>query len=476
MNFLFKKVAVLGGLILCMPCLSKAAVISVIDENGAAVANAEVLIGNGPNDPFAGNVLTTDGSGKISTPAAWNSNQPVSVSSAGYVITTFQNLAPQNAILKISSQESQSTFDVQGTTSGFGKLKQDGKVDFGLVFPAIPVNNLIRFDMASVVSPVSDKITVMGRDVTLPSNITLPPQDESYIFTIHFEKPNYLMPLRQAGDYTMTALHGQFPLQKVVNEIRAGKSLIQTLNNFVFLESGIKPISVNKAVSTEHLDVNQFQFTQNSTVTAPSFPSNQFMLTVALAEDAGVWKPTDLKKLNSNETRTMVTNTNLGATKFLSILTTTTGPSRLDFLTKSIVNLVDDMFDLQPSFTAGGSMNYQQFSIAVSNQPQFLDLVEAPKITATSASVTPPVLNPGLMDAGSMLILSQIERPSPGSSFEKRTRIWEHTSPTWVSSFAIPNVLGSLDPSKEYRWEVLFLAKDGSSNQITHVTRNAIGL
>lgn len=466
--------------VLCWLSLSAtgvAATITVLDENGSPIRNAEVLIGQSQNDPFVGNLLKTDGAGRVHAPAAWNNPQPVTINQSGYVITTFQNLAPQNHQLRISTQESQSTFDVQGTTAGFGKLQEDGKVDFGLVFPAIPVNNLVRFDMASVVSPVSDKITVLGRDVFLPSNITLPPQDESYIFSVHFDKPNYLMPLRQSGHYTMTALHGQFPLQKVVNEIRSGKSMIQTLNHFVFLETGLKTISVTKSVSTEHMDVNQFQFKEKSSVTAPTFPSNQFMLTVALSEDQGIWKPTDLKKLNSNETRQMVTNSSLGTSKFLSVLTTQTGTSNLlDSLTKLLWSLSGTFVDMEPLAAPAGAMNYQQFSVAVSNQPQFLELTAAPTVSAVNVSVKVPALPAGLSDAGSMLILSQIERSTPGSSFEKRTRIWEHSSPKWIASFNLPSINAVIDPTKEYRWEILFLAKDGSSNQITHVTRNAIGL
>ncbi len=451
-----------------------AATITIVDENGNGVGGAEVTIGNKAGDPFSGNVIRTDGSGRLTTPAAWSTALPVTVTHASYVMTTFQNVAPQNQNLQVSKADGQTTINVEGITTGFGKLKEDGKVDFGLVFPAIPVNNLVRFDMASVVSPVMHKITVVGRDVEIPSNITLPPQDEDYIFSIHFDKQNYLMPLRQSGVYTMTALHGQFPLSKVVNEVRGGKSMIETLNNFSFLETGLKTVSVTKSISNENLDVNHFQFKEQASITAPTFAKNQFMLTVALAEDNGIWKPTDLKKFNSGETRKLVTNSTLGATKFLSVLTSQTSLTGSDALTRALATIGGGVFELEP-FQTASPMNYQQMSLAVANQPSFLGLVEVPFVKGQTVQVTAPTAIAGLTDAGSMLILSEIERSSSNSNFEKRTRVWEHVSATWINSFVVPQMLPPTSSNKEYRWEVLFMAKDGSG-KITHVTRNAITL
>lgn len=474
MKNLFSAILSLACAMILFAAPVHAATITIVDETGTGVGGAEVTIGTKANDPFNGNVVRTDGSGRFTTPTAWTTALPVTVMHSGYVLTTFQNVTAQNHSLRISKADGQTTLNVEGLTSGFGPLKEDGKIDFGLVFPAIPVNNLVRFDMASVVSPVMHKITAMGRDIEIPSNITLPPQDESYIFTIHFDKQNYLMPLRQTGVYTMTALHGQFPFQKVVNEVRNGKSLIETLNNFSFLQTGIKTVSVTKSISNENLDVNHFQFKEQASITAPTFAKNQVMLTVALAEDNGIWKPTDLKKFNSGETRKLVTNSTLGATKFLSVLTSQTSLTGADVLTKALYNLGGGVFEFEP-FTTASPMNYQQLSLAVSTQPNFLSLVAAPAVKGQTVQVTPPPMVTGLTDAGTMLILSEIERSSANSNFEKRTRIWEHVSPTWISSFTLPEMLPATSSSKEYRWEVLFMAKDGSG-KITHVTRNAIAL
>ena len=451
-----------------------AATITIVDEAGQTVAAAEVTIGNKAGDPFSGNVVKADASGRFTTPAAWNTALPVTVTQNGYVMTTFQNVLPQNQNLRISTADGQSTLNVEGTTVGFGPLKEDGKIDFGLVFPAIPVNNLVRFDMASVVSPVMHKITAMGRDIEIPSNITLPPQDESYIFTIHFDKQNYLMPLRQPNVYTMTALHGQFPFQKVVNEVRNGKSLIETLNNFSFLEAGTKTLAVTKSMTNEVLNVNHFQFQEQVSITAPTLAKNQVMLTVAVAEEKGVWKPTDLKKFNSGETRKLVTTSQLGATKFLSVLTSQTSLTGSDVLTKALWSLGGGIFEYEP-FTKASPINYQQMSLAVSDKPSFLALVGTPVVSLHTVQVTPPTAVAGLTDAGAMLIFSEIERSSGGSSFEKRTRMWEHVSPTWISTFVIPDIPLATLANKEYRWEILFMAKDGSG-KVTHVTRNAIAL
>ncbi|HMN67970.1 MAG TPA: hypothetical protein PKC28_05470, partial [Bdellovibrionales bacterium] len=231
--------------------------ISVQDKMGQPIIGATIMFGFEPGNPFEGNVITTDGSGIAATPADWKAALPVTVQAAGFVSQTLPVTMPSDLIFALSTQEGMAELEVAGETTDFGRLRTDGKVDFGLVIPALNREQMLGFDLSTVISPKTDTITIIGNDVELPSNLTLPEQTESYIFPITFNKPGYRVYVRNPGPYTVSATHGQFPLQRVVNDIRDGKSMFELINHFKFLGAGQQPVDVQGDVPGQNVPVNQ---------------------------------------------------------------------------------------------------------------------------------------------------------------------------------------------------------------------------
>lgn len=468
----------------------------IIDENDQPVANANILLGFEAGNPFNGNVITTDAGGKASIPADWKAALPLTVQAPGYVTTTIPVAQPGNHTVQITRQEGQQEIEVKGTTRGYGRLIQDGKVDFALVIPALSREQMLAFDVSAMISPHVDPIEIIGKRINLPSNIALPQQTESYIFPIEFNKPDYRVYVRQPGAYKMTAIHGQFPLQRVVNDIRAGKSVFEVINHFNFIEGGQKDVTVQGNVEGLNLDVNQTRFDQTVGVKAPVLTGNQLMIAVSVNEQGGLLLPTDLKRLNGNQTLSLRAQAG-GQNSVLSLLLEETAKtSRVT--AQAIRGLLTPLFDLAallPSpLSSAGQRPPQDFSrlsfaFLPANapvQPQFLSLIEKPVLNGKTLTLQAPPILAGLTPIATYLVFSEIESLGDGDAKnERRTRLWEIWSQAWLDQVELPKIDFPQNSHRKYRWEVLFLAGpaqfvgESATTQrvdlrsITHVTRNA---
>lgn len=466
---------------------SEAILIRIVDKNGTGISGASVLIGGAPNDPFPGNQLITDANGYATPPAAWKSDLPLTVEATNFVRTTFIPVAPGQIQLELRPADGPNNFQASGQTQGFGDLRTDGKVDFGLVLPAIFKDQILQFDLMSLVSPEVDSITVAGRTVEIPSNITLPQQRENYsIFPINLNKPNYRMFVRQTGNYNVVAMHGQFPLQTVVDELRAGKSMFEMIKYFTFLSAGIVQSYIGDSGLSQTLDVSPIPFNQSITKYAPSLPAGQQMMAVALADGGNYYYPTDVKTVESNQYAQLVGAQGYGSS-VLSILRMDTGDQPMNSFQLSSL-LGASTFNVRTWAQANANPALGQLSFALQPSyetaaPAFLNLIPAPVVSGQSLLLTPPAQVAGVTPVATFLIYSLVETTGGSSvKMERRTRLWEVVSPGWVNQVDLPNVALNPQPNKTYRWEVLYLGRAGSSNVskplegITHVTRNAVDL
>ncbi len=465
----------------------EAVLVRIVDNNGSGISGATVLIGGALNDPFPGNQLTTDANGYATPPAAWKSALPLTVEATGFVRTTFLPVSPGQIQLQLRVADSPTSYQISGQTQGFGDLRTDGKVDFGLVIPAIHKSNILQFDVGNLVSPEVDSISVVGRTVEIPSNITLPQQRESYIFPITLNKPNYRMYVRQTGNYNMVAMHGQFPLQTVVDELRAGKSMFEMIRHFTFLSAGVVQTYVGDSGLSATLSVNDIPFNQPLTKVAPSFPAGHMMMAVALADDGNYLYPTDVKTVQSGGS-VQLNGASGKASNILSILRADNNLSAQN--ATEVMNMLGaETFNLRTWIeTSNRGSAFGQLSFVLQpaydgTAPQFLDLVPEPYINGQTISLTPPAQLSGVKAVATLAIYSEIEETGGEKvKTERRTRIWEVVTPGWSQQLDLPSVALNPDPNKKYRWEVLFLGRTGSGNfsnpleGITHVTRNAINL
>jgi len=468
--------------------------LSVVDEAGQAIPNASILVGFEAGNPFEGNVLTTDASGVASLPADWKDALPVTVQAPGFITSTLPVSLPGELTIQLIKSDAANEFEIKGVATGFPRLVQDGKVDFALMIPALNRQNLLAFDLSTVISPKVDTISILGNDVSLPSNISLPQQTENYIFPIELNKPDYRVYLRNPGMQTLTATHGQFPLQRVVNDIRAGKSMFELINHFTFSEGGQKQLDVQGDLSGQDIAVNQTPFNAQVTVRAPAFPNTQQMVSLALVEQNGWLMPTDLKRVNANQSLNMKSYG--AAPTMFSFLVPLTAHAKA-FANQPfswflpLLNLTGAPMPTDPEIAA---QDFTQLSFALQPAaggvaPQFLPLIGKPQMNGNVLTLEVPVLPAGLTPVATYMVMSEIEVTMIGNvSSEKRSRLWEVTSNAWLSQVELPKISFNKRPDRVYRWEVMFMARPvnfvGAAapnsrvdlNTVTHVTRNALDI
>jgi hypothetical protein len=470
-----------------------AQLLTVIDDFDHPVANATIMLGFEPGNPFPGNVFTTDANGVAGIPADWKAALPLTVQAPGYITNTIPVAQPGVQTLRLHQQEPRNDFEVKGTSTDYGRLITDGKVDFGLVIPALNRSQMLAFDVSTLISPRSDTISIIGNDVQIPSNITLPQQTENYIFPIQFNKPDYRVYLRSPGRYKIGITHGQFPLQRVVGDIRAGKSFLEVVNYFDFKEGGQKVVDVSGNLDAIDLPVNQTPFNSSFAVKAPALGANQAMLALGLIQQDDIYLPTDLKRFTAGQSLNLKTNAAAGAPSVLAILMENPA-KKLDLMTAALrawfaplLNVIDDL----PG-TRGAAQDFSKLSFAFlpaagGVNPQFLPLINKPSLDGQIMRFQVPAVINGLAPAAMYLTLSEIETLGDGEmKIERRTRLWELWSDAWLSQIELPKLPITRQPDRTYRWDVLFLARPSGFmtspdsghdlNTITHATRNSLDI
>ncbi len=470
--------------------------LTIVDQLNQPVTGATILIGFEDGNPFPGNRMTTDASGQAPVPSDWKAALPLTVVAPGYVTSTVPLAVPGAQILELSPQESNQEIEIAGEAIDFGRLRQDGKVDFALVMPSLRPDALLSFDLSTVMSPKVDVITVVGREIEIPSNIALPDQTETYIFPINFNKPQYRTYVREPGQYRVTATRGQFPLQRVVNDIRAGKSMFEVINHFSFMGSGAQLVNASQNVGGVNLSVNQTRFEGQFDVKAPKIKTDEVIISLGLNEVDGLLNPTDLKRLRSEE-RLALKKNNTGGSSVISLLLKDAKSLEkqgwlYDALTLRSIFPLNTNIDEQPNASDEQSFSQMSFSNNPADalvNPTFLPLIAQPEIRDNVLITAIPAMPAGMSPLAMYWIYSEIEKVGEGSvKSEKRTRQWEILSPSWRAQIELPRLALEKRPDRQYRWEVLFLARknqvEGGTprtnrvdlSSITHVTRNAIDL
>ncbi|MBX3023070.1 MAG: hypothetical protein KF799_15445 [Bdellovibrionales bacterium] len=500
MRELFRLLSLLSVVMLSSTALAGVQLLTVVDEHGQPVSGATILLGYEPGNPFPDNVFITDANGSTGVPDTWKAALPITVQAPGFIANTIPVAQPGMRTLQISRQEPATEFEVKGSTNGYGRLITDGKVDFGLVIPAMRREQMLAFDVASIISPRSDKIEIVGNQIDIPSNIALPDQRETYIFPITFNKPDYRLYVRTPGQYRIGVTHGQFPLQRVVNDIRGGKSFLDVVNYFDFKEGGERILDVTGNVSGMDLTVNQIPFTGSFTVKAPAFAAKNAMLALSLIEQNGSFLPSDVKRFTPGQSINMKTNTSVGQPSLLAVMLDASSkaldPSQAtqilrQFLAPLMVetlapaNVVIPMVDT-PDFN---KLSFAFTSAVNGAAPEFMPLIAKPAVNGQVISFEIPQLPNGVSAAAMYLSLSEIESIPNGSvSIERRTRLWEVISDAWLAQIELPKLTIQRKADRKYRWEVLFLGRPnnfiGESpvaprvdlKSITHATRNSVDI
>lgn len=497
-----------------------AAKLQVLNENAQPLAGADVLIGYDHNDPYEGNLHKTDVNGAVEIPIKWNKNLPITVTAEGYLPATFLNMPPVDNVLQIHPQDARSAIEVRGETTHFENIKRDGKVDFALVYPALRRRQLTRFDVESVINPDFDVIKVITEELAIPSNLTLPEQKESYVLPITFNKPQYRMSFKQPGQYRMMAVHGQFPLKQVVGDLRDGKSFYEVINYFRILKAGQRDVTVNTPLADQNIPVNQIPLNKKLTVKAPTLAPDKVMLSFSLVNQGGLYFTADIKKIDPNASVDLALPANAEQSSFVSLMLSKTEAEKIGGVRPSLTNSTEDKRnESEPSNSLedpsrGLKILFQNFIGLLKNvstdeaaqektnlnegfgglslarhseqepTPLFLEIVPRPTVSGDKISVTPPPMVEGVEPVATFVVLSEIQRQTKGRyNIEQRFRLWEIAQFGWTNELQLPKSNITLDPNKNYRWEVLFMGRRSGHNSgdsgeyflddITHVSRNS---
>lgn len=473
----------------------------IVDDSNTPVPNANVLIGQAPGNPFEGNNLKTDSSGQVHMPPNFKSDLPMTISAEGYVTQTYLRFSPNSTMARLHKKETATRVEVKGTTTNFTNVNDgDGKIDFGLVIPSLSKSQLLAFDLSTVLSPEVDVISIAGKEFQLPSNISLPEQHEMYkiVIPVDLDKPTYRTPLRESGTRHFNAVRGWFPMTKVIDDLRAGKSVFDVINSFTFTTMGSRDVTANADISGQDIDVSQTAMDAEFATKAPSFDKSKAMLSLAMAEENGRFTVTDLKRLNSGQTMNLKGSSKMKSRQMLSALmeNTSRGPAiaPAGLGANDLLNVLPDadkMFALATE--AAAYPNFRQLSFAFLSEgepaPTFMPLVTAPTVNKNVVQLQVPALPAGLRVVGTYVVFSDIV-PGAGDKVkaEIRTRLWEIWNEGWTNTLTLPEVTFAKVPGHTYRWEVMFLASNKSSLEaptdgwalnidgITHVTRNAINV
>jgi hypothetical protein len=480
-----------------------AGTVRIVDSQGQGIAGVSVLIGNAANDPFPENLLKTDSAGEFMTPPGWTEALPVTLEGPGLVRTTHLNVMPTVATLSSSQADGDSNFELSGTLTDFGTLRTDGKADVGVFIPALNIEELFYFDVGWLVSPESDKMTVFGQEVSVPSNVAIPRQTENYIFPITLDKPNFRMYVRRPGPQKFLSVHGQFPFQRVIDDARAGKAPYDIVNNLTLVSTGIVDLDVNDSIKDLTLPVSGTNFSESINIMAPAMTDSDVIMAVAFSDidGQGHLVPSDIKRLKNNQAQTLKVPAAAGGSMALSswmkkISKAMTAPIQ-DFAPMNFFEALaaigrlarGEPYDVKPA--ASVDVNFSQVSFAshlsADQAPRFLALVAPPTVNGTSLRLAPPVEVSGVTPISTLVIYSLITHPTGGgkTKMEKRTRKWEVWTNGWATDVTLPSLDGFTgSPGDKWRWEVLYFGKEnvgpGQLNTFktpyTHVTRNSIDL
>lgn len=442
--------------------------ILVADETGTALAGAQVLIGDAVNSPFSGNFLTSDANGFVARPAGWTMPATVTAQANGFVRTTYFARTPGSCLtMTLNKPAKVPTLELSGETTKHPSVDKDGFLEFGLVISALTRNDVLGFDINKVISTQVDTISVMGQSIEIPSNVTVPKQTENYILPITIEKPAYRLYFGDKGQHKVFAAQGRFPFKKVIDEVRAKKKFYELINDFSITGGVVRDLSPSRGVN---LPVNELAFTAKKNFKAPAMNSKEILIALAVSQMNGYMVPTDVKRIESNQT--------------MGLATYSKAPAMAVGVLKN-----EDEFQ--------GTNNTDRLSAVMlplntSVNPTFLALIPNPRRVGADLQMTPPKSVGGVNELATLAVLSDVKELQMGkNTLPFLIHNWEVYAPSWVDKMDLPtwpasatDVPTDADPSaQKKRWEVTFLGSELTNaadlgqptiEAATHVTHSSV--
>lgn len=400
------------------------------------------------------------------------------------LIVLFSSLASAN----VSTLATMSGFtEIAGTTTDYKIKEKDGFVDFSLVIPAMTIDELMNFDLGRIISPENDTLNILSKSFEVPSNLSLPKQTESYFLSFTLDKPDFRAYVKDMGHYNLYAVHGTFPIKKVVDGAQGGMSIFEMVNLFTFQGGGSELIEVKGPTKDVKIGIKEWSFTTSTTVTAPSVASGKEVLAFSLFKDADEFYPTDIKRVLSGKTEKLTTRSGVDS-YVLSVLLNNTQSILIDNLTANGGNIFGAIFGTEANRATFdlGQISYSIQKVgATPMTATFLPQVPAPKFANDTLTAVPPQTIAGVSPYATLVVLSEVTTAGSASlPLDFKNVLWSAPLANWQASAAVPTSATALmQKGKKYSMEVIYLgtaapASDATIDwtKVTHVTRSTLTL
>lgn len=435
-------------------------VLTVLSSDDTPLAQAQILIGEELDTPFAGNFLTTDDNGQVALPTDWATELPVTVQAAGHVRLTYLNQAPGNLTLKLRKLPSVQQFEVRGVAKNLPIQNKDGFIDFAMMMTAFTKKDILNFDINNFISPQTDRINEMGQDLDIPANVSIPAQEEKYLFfTVNLDKPTYRI-YPQPGINRVYAARARMPFKTIVDELQNGASFYDLINYMKINGGVMRDIDVTTPKTTLDLPMRELNFTDSQEILAPTFRADETYIAVGVSSQSGLLVPTDIKKATSNRKLSLG---NLPNTEQL------------------VLGMLKKTADLE-SMTDRMSITLIPLTAGVT--PQALPLIGNPVLK--NGEIVLPAITPvaGVASIATYSVLSQeIEVLQGAAKVKIPSPLWDVYARQWITGFKIPVWPGNEIIKGKKRWEVSFVGSQNTSHSVlgpamiegaTHVTHSSI--
>lgn len=280
---------------------AKTAEIRIFNQYNEPISGAQILIGDAQGVPFRGNFISTDRDGLAIIPADWSTPASVTVDAQGYIRQTILNQNPGNLIIRMNTAYLAQYAEVRGVVTGLPVVNSDKLIDFALAMPLLKKSDLLSLDLSQVISPYSDTISAGGQKMSVPSNVSLPKQKESYIIGITLDKPVYRLKVPTYGPKKYVATSGRFVFKKVVDQLRGGKAFYEVINDFSILGGGVVDGVISNPLTQLDIPGTALNFSSQIQVNPSSPLSDEIAMVLATAEMDGYMVPTDVKRVTAGK-------------------------------------------------------------------------------------------------------------------------------------------------------------------------------
>lgn len=376
--------------------------------------------------------------------------------------------------------------EISGTTNSYKIKDKDGIVDFSLVMPAMNMEELMNFDLARIVSPENDTLNILSKKFEVPSNLSLPKQTESYFLSFTLDKPLFRAYVRDLGNYNLYALHGTFPIKKVVDAAQSGQSLFEMVNLFSFHGGGSELIDVDGPTKDVKVAINQWNLGAATSIVAPTIAKGTEVLAFSMFKDGDELYPTDMKRVLSGKTEKLTVRAS-SDNYVLSVLLNNTQKSLMESLRVSNGDITAALFGARAAAFDLYQISYTLQQVGTAPvAPAFLPQIAAPNFDASTGNlvVEAPKTIAGVEPYATVITLSEVTTAGTENlPLDFKNQLWSMMNMGWMSWTNLsPELIAHMKPGTKYALEVIYLGTTVVDHtdfnldwsKVSHVTRNSL--